>query len=59
MMSSAEQSVECLAWETEVLGENLLQCRDVSANPIGSEPGSNQGRRGGKLATNHLNWSVP
>jgi hypothetical protein len=29
MMMSVEQSVECLAWETEVLGENLRQCRFV------------------------------
>jgi hypothetical protein len=28
-MMSVEQSVECLAEETEVLGENLLQCRFV------------------------------
>jgi hypothetical protein len=29
MMMSVEQSVECLAGETEVLGENLSQCRFV------------------------------
>jgi hypothetical protein len=30
MMISVEQWVECLAGETEVLGENLHQCRFVS-----------------------------
>jgi hypothetical protein len=29
MMGSVEQSVECLAWETEVLRENLPHCRFV------------------------------
>jgi hypothetical protein len=29
MMISVEQSVECLTEETEVLGENLLQCHFV------------------------------
>jgi hypothetical protein len=29
-MIGVEQSVECLAGETEVLGENLPQCRFVS-----------------------------
>jgi hypothetical protein len=29
MMMSVEQSVECLAGETEVLGENLPQCRFI------------------------------
>jgi hypothetical protein len=29
MTMSVEQSVECLAGETEVLGENLPQCRFV------------------------------
>jgi hypothetical protein len=29
MNDEAEQSVECLAWETEVVGENLPQFRFV------------------------------
>jgi hypothetical protein len=29
-MMSVEQPVECLAGETEVLGENLLQCRFIN-----------------------------
>jgi hypothetical protein len=49
MIMSVEQSVECLAGETEVLGGNLPQCLIVWA---GVEP--NPGRHGGKPATNHL-----
>jgi hypothetical protein len=48
-----EQSVEFeLAEETEVLRENLSQCRFITTNPTLSEPGSNPGRHGGKPANN-------
>jgi hypothetical protein len=46
MMMSVEQSVECLAGETEVPGENLPQCC------------SNPGSRGGKPATNLLSYGL-
>jgi hypothetical protein len=52
MMMSVEQSVEWVAGETEVLGENLLQCRFVH-----HKPQMNPGRRGEKPGTNRLNYS--
>jgi hypothetical protein len=46
-----------LAGETEVLGENLPQRHFCpSQNPTWPDPGLNQGRRGGKPATNRLRW---
>jgi hypothetical protein len=48
-----------LAGETEVLGENLPQCHFCpSQNPIWPYPGFNPGRRGGKPATNRLNYGA-
>jgi hypothetical protein len=47
-----------LAGETEVLGENLPQCHLSTTNPTLSDPGSNQGRRGGKPATNRLSYGT-
>jgi hypothetical protein len=43
-----------LAGETEVLGENLPQCRFAHHKSQFSDPGSNPGRRGGKPATSRL-----
>jgi hypothetical protein len=47
-----------LAGETEVLGENLLQCRFVHHKPHMLCPDANPGRRGGKRATNRLSYST-
>jgi hypothetical protein len=45
--SCVEQSLECLAGETEVLGENLHQCRFVHHKILtpGSNPGLCSGNR--------------
>jgi hypothetical protein len=47
-----------LAGETEVLGENLPQCRFVHHEPHMLCPDANSGRRGGKPATNRLSYST-
>jgi hypothetical protein len=39
MMLNVEQSVECLARETEMLGENLPQCRFVHYKSHMTGPG--------------------
>jgi hypothetical protein len=52
-----EKLVEWLAGETEVLGENLPQCRFVHHKPhmlSGREPA----RRGGKTATSRLSYGT-
>jgi hypothetical protein len=46
-----EKLVEKFAGETEVLGENLPQCRFVHQKPH-MLPGWNPGRRSGKPASN-------
>jgi hypothetical protein len=48
-----EKFVEWLARETEVLAENLPQCRFVHHKPHMLWQDANQGRRGGKPATNN------
>jgi hypothetical protein len=48
-----EKLVEWLAGETEVLGENLPQCRFVHHKPH-MLPDANSGRLGTKPATNRL-----
>jgi hypothetical protein len=54
---NVEQSVELeLAGETEVLGENLLQCHFGNHKSHINGLGSNPGRRGGNPATNRLNY---
>jgi hypothetical protein len=47
-----------LAGETEVLGENLPQCRFVHQKPHMLFLDANPGRRGGKPATNSLSYGM-
>jgi hypothetical protein len=52
MMTIVEKSVKFeLAGETEVLGLSIT-------NPTWPDPGSNPSRRGGKPATNRLNYGT-
>jgi hypothetical protein len=57
MAMSVEQSVEFLARETEVLGEDVPQCGFVH-HKSHMTAGSNSGRRGGEAATNRLSHST-
>jgi hypothetical protein len=47
-----------LAGETEVLGENLPECRFVHYKPHMPCPDANPGLRGGKPATNRLSYDT-
>jgi hypothetical protein len=47
-----------MAGETEVLGENLPQCRFVYQKPHMLCPDTNPDRRGGKPVTNHLSYGT-
>jgi hypothetical protein len=59
MMMNVEQSVEWkLAGETEVIGENLPQCRFVHQNSTWPDLCWNQDRRGGKPATKRINYGT-
>jgi hypothetical protein len=55
-----EMQMECrLAGETEIPGENWPQGHFCpSQNPTWPDPGLNPGRRGGKPATNRLNYGA-
>jgi hypothetical protein len=53
-----EKLVEWLAGETEVLGENVPQCRFIHHKPHMLCPDSNPGRRGGKPVTNRLSYGT-
>jgi hypothetical protein len=55
-----KKQMKCrLAGETEVLGENLPQHHFCpSQNPTWPDSVLNQGRRGGKLATNRLSYGA-
>jgi hypothetical protein len=55
-----EKHMECrLAGEIEVLRENLTQRHFCpSQNPTWQDPGLNQGRRGGKPATNRMSYGA-
>jgi hypothetical protein len=56
---SVEQSMEWrLAWETEVLGENLPSATLSTTNPTWLDQGSNAGRRGGKPVANRLSYGT-
>jgi hypothetical protein len=52
-----EKLVEWLAGETEILGENLPQCRFVHHN-LTCCPYANPGRHGGKPTTNRLSYGT-
>jgi hypothetical protein len=53
-----EKLVEWLAEETEVLGENLSQCRFAHHKPHMTWQGENPGCRGRKRATNRLSYGT-
>jgi hypothetical protein len=53
-----EKLEELLEGETEILGENLLQCRFVHHKPHMICPGANPGCRSGKPATNRLSYGT-
>jgi hypothetical protein len=56
MMMNVEQSVHWLARETEVLGENLLQCCSVHHRVYMTRPGLEPGPRCGNWVTDRLSY---
>jgi hypothetical protein len=54
MLLSVELSVEYLAWETEVLGENLPKCSSVHHKSHIAQNGLEPVRCGGELEYLHL-----
>jgi hypothetical protein len=59
MMMSVEQSVECLAGEIVILGENLPSADLSTTNPTWPDLGLNLGHCGGMLATNCYSHGTP
>jgi hypothetical protein len=57
MTMSVEQSVECLAKQTELLGENVTQCHFVCHKSHGTLLNSNPGRRGGSRWLHNSHFS--
>jgi hypothetical protein len=53
-----EKLVECLAEETEALGENLAQCCFVHHKPHMLCPDANPGSRSGKPENNRLSYGT-
>jgi hypothetical protein len=53
MMMNVEKSAECLARETQILGENLPPCRFAHKKATWPEPEWNPGRRCRNPATIH------
>jgi hypothetical protein len=58
MMMSLEQSVESVAGETEVHGENLSQCRFVHHKSYITWPWLEPGPPRSKAATNRLSYDT-
>jgi hypothetical protein len=57
VIMAMEKLGECLARETEVLGENLPSAALSTTNPTCC-PDANPGRRGGKSASNRLSYDT-
>jgi hypothetical protein len=57
-MSVGQQAGWELSGETEMPGENLPSAILSTANPTWTGPGSNTGHRGGKPATDSVNYDT-